>query len=224
MPIYHPSITVRAEFRYPLRNGLHRIPVSGPMTSPRGFQQNKAVIPTMSLPHALLTALIEKPSSGSELASRFDRSMSYYWSATHQQIYRELGRLEKAGWVTSVSVGSPRGRKKSYKVLPAGRRELKRWTGSSEDPQPLREPLMLRLRAEAVVGPTALRNDIARQLEIHRGRLQTYRQIETRDFSDRQLSREDRVRSLTLQAGIMLEEFWTNWSRLALETLDSVNT
>src|SRR5580692_1679723 len=177
----------------------------------------------MSLPHALLTALIEKPSSGSELASRFDRSMSYYWNATHQQIYRELGRLEKRAWVTSVPVESARGRKRVYKVLPAGRRELKRWAGSSEDPQPLREPLMLRLRAEAVVGPTGLRSDIARQLEIHLGRVQTYRQIETRDFAGKPLSREDRIRYLTLKAGIMVEEFWTNWSRLALDTLDSVN-
>jgi DNA-binding PadR family transcriptional regulator len=175
----------------------------------------------MSLPHALLTALLEKPSSGSELAARFDRSMSYYWNATHQQIYRELGRLEKAAWVSSVPVGSLRGRKRLYKVLPAGRRELKKWTGSSEDPQPLREPLMLRIRAEAVVGPTGLRDDIARQLEIHRGRMQTYRQIEARDFSNRRLSRDDRIRYLTLKAGIMLEEFWTNWSQLALETLDS---
>ena len=193
-----------------MRNRLHKLPF-----------KNKAVILTMSLPHALLTALLEKPSSGSELAARFDRSMSYYWNATHQQIYRELGRLEKAAWVSSVPVGSVRGRKRLYKVLPAGRRELKKWTGSSEDPQPLREPLMLRIRAEAVVGPTGLRDDIARQLEIHRGRMQTYRQIEARDFSNRRLSRDDRIRYLTLKAGIMLEEFWTNWSQLALETLDS---
>ena len=193
-----------------MRNRLHKLPF-----------KNKAVILTMSLPHALLTALLEKPSSGSELAARFDRSMSYYWNATHQQIYRELGRLEKAAWVSSVPVGSVRGSKRLYKVLPAGRRELKKWTGSSEDPQPLREPLMLRVRAEAVVGPTGLRDDIARQLEIHRGRMQTYRQIEARDFSNRRLSRDDRIRYLTLKAGIMLEEFWTNWSQLALETLDS---
>jgi DNA-binding PadR family transcriptional regulator len=202
--------------------GCIRFPTPGRLCPWAAFK-NKAVILTMSLPHALLTALIEKPSSGSELASRFDRSMSYYWNATHQQIYRELGRLEKAAWVSSVPVGSVRGRKKIYKVLPAGRRELKRWTGSSEDPQPLREPLMLRLRAEAVVGPTGLRDDLARRLELHRGRVQTYRQIEARDFGNRRLSREDRIRYLTLKAGIMLEEFWTNWSRLALETLDSVN-
>ena len=48
----------------------------------------------MSLPHALLTSLAERPGSGSELAGRFDRSIGYFWQATHQQIYRELARLD----------------------------------------------------------------------------------------------------------------------------------
>lgn len=53
----------------------------------------------MSLSHVLLTSLIEKPSTGIELARRFDRSMGFFWNATHQQIYRELNAmLQKAGF------------------------------------------------------------------------------------------------------------------------------
>ena len=37
----------------------------------------------MSLRHAILTALIEKPSSGLALTHRFDRSIGYFWQATH---------------------------------------------------------------------------------------------------------------------------------------------
>ncbi|MEN9435698.1 MAG: hypothetical protein RIR09_353, partial [Pseudomonadota bacterium] len=48
----------------------------------------------MSLAHAVLTSLIEKSSSGFELARRFDKSIGYFWHATHQQIYRELARME----------------------------------------------------------------------------------------------------------------------------------
>ena len=51
----------------------------------------------MSLAHALLTSLLEQPSSGYDLARRFDKSIGHFWQATHQQIYRELGRMEKAG-------------------------------------------------------------------------------------------------------------------------------
>ena len=125
----------------------------------------------MSLPHALLTALLEHPSSGLDLARRFDQSIGFFWHATHQQIYRELGRLEEAGWVKSAPVEDGRGRKKTYRVMPAGRRELKRWIAEGQDPKPLRDELMLRLRAEAVVGPTALADEIRRHLQMHRDKL-----------------------------------------------------
>jgi len=42
----------------------------------------------MPLDHALLVALSERPASGLELARRFDRSIGYFWHASHQQIYR----------------------------------------------------------------------------------------------------------------------------------------
>src|SRR5256885_9851741 len=69
----------------------------------------------MSLPHALLTALVEHPCSGSELAERFDRSIGYFWNATHQQIYRELARLEEAQWIEALPAESGRGRKRQYR-------------------------------------------------------------------------------------------------------------
>ena len=93
----------------------------------------------MSLPHALITALVERPSSGSDLAGRFDRSIGFFWHATHQQIYRELGRLEEAGWVEPLPAESGRGRKRVYRVLPAGRAELQRWVAEQQDPKPLRD-------------------------------------------------------------------------------------
>jgi DNA-binding PadR family transcriptional regulator len=175
----------------------------------------------MSLPHAILTALLERSSSGSELARRFDRSIGLFWHATHQQIYRELGRLETAGWVLSTPLPEARGRKKIYKVLAAGKRELRRWTNASEDPAPVREQLMLRLRAEAVIGPTTLSADIARRLEIHRKRVELFRQIEAHDFSADRDSHESRIRHLILEAGIMIQESWAEWSEHALAVLEA---
>ncbi|MBI5258229.1 MAG: PadR family transcriptional regulator [Burkholderiales bacterium] len=174
----------------------------------------------MSLPHALLTALIEQSSAGSELARRFDRSIGFFWHATHQQIYRELGRLEAAGWVESLPPAEGRGRKKVYRVLPAGRKELKRWTDAHQDPKPLREELMLRLRAEAAVGPTAVKHDIERRLALHRDKLALYQQLEARDFPPgRTRSREAQVQHLILRAGILMESMWVDWSEQALAVL-----
>ncbi|MEV6174008.1 PadR family transcriptional regulator [Streptomyces sp. NPDC051954] len=172
----------------------------------------------MSLPHAILTALLERPSSGLELTRRFDRSIGYFWSATHQQIYRELGKLEADGHIRALASAQPsRGQKKSYEVLPAGRAELARWTAAAQDPRPHRDALLLRLRAAAVVGTAGLEADLRRHLELHRRQLAEYEEIERRDFPPGKDSPEDRLRHLVLRAGIDLETFWTGWLTQAVE-------
>ncbi|MET8720652.1 PadR family transcriptional regulator [Streptomyces misionensis] len=171
----------------------------------------------MSLPHAILTALLEKPSSGLELTRRFDKSIGYFWSATHQQIYRELGKLEGDGLIRALPAEQPaRGQKKSYEVLPAGRAELARWTAAAQDPKPLRDTLLLRLRAAAVVGTAGLAADLRRHLELHQRQLAEYEEIERRDFPPERNAPEDRLRHLVLRAGIDLETFWTQWLSHAL--------
>ncbi|MFC8880229.1 PadR family transcriptional regulator [Streptomyces ardesiacus] len=171
----------------------------------------------MSLPHAILTALVEKPSSGLELTRRFDRSIGYFWSATHQQIYRELGKLEAEGLIRALPGRQPaRGQKKSYEVLPAGRAELARWTAAPHDPKPLRDTMLLRLRAAAVVGTAGVEADLRRHLELHERQLAEYEEIEQRDFPPGRDSTEDRLRHLVLRAGIDLETFWIQWLGHAL--------
>ncbi|MET8977160.1 helix-turn-helix transcriptional regulator [Streptomyces sp. NPDC004539] len=175
----------------------------------------------MSLPHAILTALLEKPSSGLELTRRFDRSIGYFWSATHQQIYRELGKLEAEGHIRTLPSEAPaRGQKKSYEVLPDGRAELARWTAGPQDPKPHRDATLLRLRAAAVVGTAGLAADLTRHLDLHRRQLAEYEEIEARDFpSGDDDSAQARLQHLVLRAGIELETFWTSWLTQALAEL-----
>lgn len=172
----------------------------------------------MSLPHAILTALLEKPSSGLELTRRFDKSIGYFWSATHQQIYRELGKLEQSGAIRALPQPRQptRGQKKEYEVLPAGRAELAAWVAKIEDPKPIRDALLLRLRAAGVVGTQGLEAEVRRHLTLHRAQLAEYRAIEERDFGkDSGESRGDRLRHLVLRAGIDLETFWLGWLEAA---------
>jgi len=179
----------------------------------------------MSLPHALLTALVEHPCSGSELASRFDRSIGYFWHATHQQIYRELARLEAAGWVESLAAETGRGRKRAYRVLPAGRHELKRWVAGQSAPQPLRDEMMVRLRAEAALGSQLLAPELQRRLALHREKLATYRDIETRasaaaaPAAGGAIDRTRALQLLVLEAGIRYETYWIELSEKALALL-----
>ncbi|WP_328334044.1 MULTISPECIES: PadR family transcriptional regulator [unclassified Streptomyces] len=165
----------------------------------------------MSLPHAILTALLEKPSSGLELTRRFDRSIGYFWSATHQQIYRELAKLEQSGFIRPLPQQPSRGRRREYEVLPEGRGELTAWVARPEDPRTARDPLLLRLRAAAVVGTDGLGSELTRHLRLHEKQLAEYLAIEERDFSRPGLPPEDRLQHLVLRAGIGLERYWTEW-------------
>ncbi|MFD3410125.1 PadR family transcriptional regulator [Streptomyces cyaneofuscatus] len=175
----------------------------------------------MSLPHAILTALLEKPSSGLELTRRFDRSIGYFWSSTHQQIYRELGKLEQAGRIRALPAAAPaRGQKKEYEVLPAGREELAAWVALPEDPRPVRDPLLLRMRAAAVIGVNGMGAELRRHLALHERQLAEYREIEERDFTPAPEGDADRLRHLVLRGGIDLETFWIRWLTRAIGDLD----
>ncbi len=158
----------------------------------------------MSLPHAILTALTERPSTGAGLARRFDRSFGHFWQATHQQIYRELGRLEQAGWIASEAVEQGPGRQRAWRVLPAGRRELRRWVASDLGPRVIRDAFVVRLRAEAALGGNGLEKQIVRKLDEERAMLQHYREIEVRDFSGTGHTRERRLQHLILKSGIRM--------------------
>ncbi|CAH0352525.1 PadR family transcriptional regulator [Aquabacterium sp. CECT 9606] len=176
----------------------------------------------MSLSHALLTSLLEKSSSGYDLARRFDKSIGFFWHATHQQIYRELARMEKAGWIASEA--APDGgktRKRIYQVLSDGQQELQRWAREPAPPMDMRDELMVRLRADAAVGPLGLDVELERRLALHQAKLQAYRAIEQRDFGAHKqpLSREAQIQHLILKTGIMYEQSWINWSREAIEVL-----
>ncbi|MDM7491722.1 PadR family transcriptional regulator, partial [Rhodococcus sp. CSLK01-03] len=96
----------------------------------------------MALEHALLAALDERSGSGYELARRFDKSIGFFHSATHQQIYRVLRRMEERGWITGRTVPQDgRPDKKVYRVSAAGRTELDRWISQPSDPEQLRSDL-----------------------------------------------------------------------------------
>ena len=85
----------------------------------------------------------------------------------------------------------------------------------------MRDELMVRLRAEAVVGPTGLADDIRRRLELHRQKLAVYRAIEVRDFGHEDLSRKAQLHHLVLGAGILQETMWIEFSEKALAILDA---
>ena len=175
----------------------------------------------MSLAHAVLTSLVEKPTSGYDLGRRFDKSIGYFWRATHQQIYRELARMEAAGWLeSSVPADAGKTRKKEYRVLPAGRAELARWAQLASPPMDLRDEFMVKLRADAVLAEVDLRPELAHHLQLHQEKLAHYQAIEARDFpASGMLSRHAQIQHMILKKGILYEQGSIAWTQEMLGVL-----
>ncbi|OTG67829.1 PadR family transcriptional regulator [Acinetobacter sp. ANC 4470] len=170
----------------------------------------------MSLAHVLLTSLIEKPSTGIDLARRFDRSMGFFWNATHQQIYRELSGMQQKNWISTIEEHNTNSRKKTYQVEPLGRAELADWMVKQSPPAQLREELMVRLRAEAQLGGNSVLPELKRHLILHRENLKIYQTIFAKDFANgHDQDRTQFIHKMILQLGINLEIGWISW----LETI-----
>ncbi|HKN53925.1 MAG TPA: PadR family transcriptional regulator [Amycolatopsis sp.] len=166
----------------------------------------------MALEHAILVSLSERSGSGYELARRFERSIGLFWSATHQQIYRVLKRMEEAGWVR-VDVVEQAGRpdKKVYTVSEPGRAELARWL-AEPDPSSSPQEIAVKLRGASFGDPAKVTEEIIRHRNAHAERLDVYRQIEKRDFSSpATLQGRSLHQYLVLRGGIRVEEGQVEW-------------
>lgn len=179
----------------------------------------------MSLTHAILTSLLEKPCTGAQLARRFDKSLGYFWQATHQQIYRELGKMEQAGLIEAHGLPTARGQQRHFEVLAAGRGELAHWCAEEGDLRPIRDALLVRMRAAAVLGTVDVMTEMRRHLDLHAQVLARYEAIERQDFPDRadhtERSTAEELQLAVVRAGIAYEESWLAWCRQALADLET---
>jgi DNA-binding PadR family transcriptional regulator len=179
----------------------------------------RCTLSAMALEHALLVALSEQPASGLELARRFGRSIGFFWSASHQQIYRVLRRMETDGWVSAEAVAQ-RGRpqKVVYDVTDAGRSELAGWLAGPTPQTPLRSDLAVKLRGASFGDREAVLDSVRAHLADHRARLDHYRQLMKRDYPDpAALDGLELDQYLVLRGGILLEEGQIAWLTEYLE-------
>jgi DNA-binding PadR family transcriptional regulator len=171
------------------------------------------ILDVMALEHAILVSLRERPASGLELARRFDRSIGFFWSATHQQIYRVLGRMETDGWVRFAAV-EQQGRpdKKVYEVTPEGCEELATWLTSPVPAEKFRSELAVRLRGASYGDRAAVLETVRTQRADHATRLAHYEMLAARDFPHpAALTGQQLDVYLVLRGGIRLEQFWVDW-------------
>ncbi|KOX28748.1 PadR family transcriptional regulator [Saccharothrix sp. NRRL B-16348] len=167
----------------------------------------------MALEHAILVSLDERSGSGYELAQRFEKSIGFFWAATHQQIYRTLKRMVGLGWVSCHEVAQDgRPDKKVYEVAEAGREELARWLAAPGEPETIRHDLSVKVRGASSGDAKALIGEVARHRDLHAERLDVYLAIEKKDFPDPSaLSGRPLHQYLVLRGGIRAERALVEW-------------
>lgn len=176
----------------------------------------------MALEHAILVSLSERRASGLDLTRRFDRSIGFFWSATHQQIYRVLGRMEADGWLRCEHVAQQgKADKKVYDVAPAGRAELERWLAEPTPMESFRSEMAVKLRAASYGDRAAVLGQVAAHRADHATRLAHYQQLAARDFPEPgALAGHQLDVYLVLRGGIRLEQFWVEWLTEYLDAHD----
>jgi DNA-binding PadR family transcriptional regulator len=180
----------------------------------------------MALRHAVLAALLEGEASGYQLAKRFDVSVANFWSATPQQLYRELEGLERAGLVSGRVVEQRRRpNKRVFTLTAAGREELHAFSAQPARPTAMRDDLLVKLQAVDAGDAAAVRAAVTARLEQARGKLALYERLrddllQGRD-EDEYLRDAHRIGPyLTLLAGRGYEELNIRLSNEVLAILD----
>ena len=181
----------------------------------------------MALEHAILVSLLEQPGSGYELARRFERSIGYFWTATHQQIYRVLKRMESGGWIDVREVPQQaRPDKKEYSVADLGRAALSEWLHEPIEPESLRHDLAVKIRGAAFDDPSVLIREVERHRQAHIDRLAHYLAGELRDFTGPHaptpLDAGQELQHAVLRGGIAYERMTIAWLDDVLATLHRV--
>src|SRR4030095_2008749 len=105
--------------------------------------------------------------------------VDHYWHATAPQIYQELSRLEREGYV-SGGEGTQRDlpNQRVITITDHSLAELDRFAAETSRPEAFKNDLAVKVRVADVVDPEALLADLRHALDLCHQKLSFYRQNE----------------------------------------------
>jgi PadR family transcriptional regulator AphA len=141
-----------------------------------------------------------------ELKAAVARSVGYFWSFPHSQLYAEPARLVELGLLSEDREQTGR-RRRRYTITDTGRDALQRWLSTpAAGVTELRDLGMLQLFFGSYVGPEAVRGLARTQAAAHEARLAEYQGIA------RRAEQGDPYQYTTLAMGLRFEQaaisFW----------------
>lgn len=187
----------------------------------------------MSLKYALLGLLSSEPMNGYSIKALFNEAIDFVWQAELSQIYRELGMLEKEGFVTSsIEQQSDRPNKRMYAITDAGRRDFRGWIATVPEKlsMPKRDELMLRLFFGSLAGEEVVKAEFEKfliQMRVLQAILRTPSHIAERYPNNPLMARadracrEDRYCGFIRKRALMASETAIQWAEDCLKELSA---
>jgi PadR family transcriptional regulator AphA len=177
----------------------------------------------MALREVILTVLARGEMTGYEITKDFEAVYVHFWRASHQQVYRELARLNKDGRVTVNKVaqeGKPD--KKVYAITKRGLEELKRWIAEPTEPPRPQYDLLVKLLGCHVVGRDVFQRELMRILTRAQEWVKELRVMRRECLRTRSTwSEHDRILYLTLRRGLLLGQAQLRWLEEVGEFIES---
>lgn len=161
----------------------------------------------MALSEAILVCLTERPMSGYDLAKNFDASIGFFWRASHQQIYRELGKLRTKGFVKSEEinqVGKPN--RIVHTITQTGRSALLNWSTKPCKQPSIKDELLVKFYGLDGVDIPAFIEQLSLRHEQHQTKLSKYLRIKSRHYDGKTLSLNQKGKLIALELGIEQEK------------------
>ncbi|MFD8720973.1 PadR family transcriptional regulator [Streptomyces sp. NPDC059629] len=181
----------------------------------------------MALRNAVMAALLEGEASGYDLAKGFDATVANFWTATPQQLYRELDRMEADGLVCARVVEQERRpNKRLFSLTDAGRAAVRAHTAEPPGrPAVVRDELLVKVQCADAGDIEAVRTAVAERMEWAAAKLARYERIRQRLLAGRSeeayFAEADRIGPyLTLLRGMSFERENLQWGDLALRRLE----
>jgi len=161
----------------------------------------------MALAEAILVCLTERPMSGYDLAKNFDASIGFFWRASHQQIYRELGRLREKGFVISEEVsqdGKPN--RIIHTLTPEGKKALRAWSTKPAKHPSIKDDMLVKFYALENMDIDALKDQLTIRMDQHQTKLSKYNRIKQRFYDGKKLDLTGKGKLIVLEMGIEQEK------------------
>jgi DNA-binding PadR family transcriptional regulator len=178
----------------------------------------------MALREVILTVLARGEMTGYEITKDFEAVYVHFWRASHQQVYRELARLNKDGRVT-LKVVAQQGRpdKKVYAITKRGLEELKRWILAPTEPPRPQYDLLVKLLGCHVVDRNAFHRELDRVRALAQEWISGLRAMRQECLRSRSKgwSEHEQILYLTLRRGLLLGQAQLRWLKEAGEFIES---